>query len=201
MAVELIRCTFDPTLVKPKCVWEAVDFIQFLKICLQFSAVCLQFFKNIYRLSNGFWLYQHRVKSGPIISNSDGSGLPEPNTWKFWKFLNLKKKSKLKDIKYWRLPNLKHFLAQNLNIRRILIFSDTKRIAIISQSLNSTLWCIEVCQLIYKIVYDIFVSSTVAQYYWSQLWKNFSRVNSKNGVLKMQKGIRIQKCVNFVIMS
>ena len=26
MAVELKQCIFDPMLVKPKCVWEAVDF-------------------------------------------------------------------------------------------------------------------------------------------------------------------------------
>ena len=36
----------DPKLVKPKCVWEAVVFFQFLKICLHFSTVCLQFFKK-----------------------------------------------------------------------------------------------------------------------------------------------------------
>ena len=34
--------------------------------------------------------------------------------WTWWR-----KESKPKDKKFWKLPNLKHFLAQNLNIRRI----------------------------------------------------------------------------------
>ena len=45
MAVELNRCTFDPMLVKPKCVREAVDFFNY-ENCSQTSAVCLQFFKK-----------------------------------------------------------------------------------------------------------------------------------------------------------
>ena len=51
----------DPKLVKPKC--GGGSFFQFSKICLHFSAVCLQFLKKNYRLSNPFWLYQHRVRS------------------------------------------------------------------------------------------------------------------------------------------
>ena len=39
-------CIFDPTLVKPKWVWDAVVFFNFQKFCLHFSAVCLQFFKK-----------------------------------------------------------------------------------------------------------------------------------------------------------
>ena len=46
MAVALKKCLFDPILVKPKCVWEAVVFSQFSKICLHFSAVCIKFFKK-----------------------------------------------------------------------------------------------------------------------------------------------------------
>ena len=43
MAVELKWCIFDPILVKPKCVWEAVVY---LKNCKQTSEKCELIFEN-----------------------------------------------------------------------------------------------------------------------------------------------------------
>ena len=63
MAVALKGCNFDPMLVKPKCVWELVDFLKNcnknqLKIVNKFSKI-----EKFYHISNAFWLYKHRVKS------------------------------------------------------------------------------------------------------------------------------------------
>ena len=55
----------NPMLIKPKCVWEAVDF---LKNCKKRLTILLKFSKieNIYHLSNTLWFYQDRVKSAPF---------------------------------------------------------------------------------------------------------------------------------------
>ena len=43
IAVTLLRCIFNPMLVKPKCVWEVADF---LKNCKQTAEKCKQIFEN-----------------------------------------------------------------------------------------------------------------------------------------------------------
>ena len=66
-AITLKLSTSEPMLVKPKCVWEAVVV---LKNCKQTAENVNKFLKiqKIYRLSNTFWLYQHRVKYAPFLS-------------------------------------------------------------------------------------------------------------------------------------
>ena len=63
-AVAHKQCISDPVLVlvKPKCVWETVDFLNFQKSSLHFSTVCLQFFK--------YFSNVRRVKYAPFLSYS-----------------------------------------------------------------------------------------------------------------------------------
>ena len=47
MGVELKRCIFDPKLVKPKCVWEVVDFFNFRKYVYNFQLFVYNFSKSL----------------------------------------------------------------------------------------------------------------------------------------------------------
>ena len=56
------RCIFDPMLVKPKCVW-AVDHLKIVnKRLTNVNKLWKIEKKKFYRLSNAFWLYQHRFQ-------------------------------------------------------------------------------------------------------------------------------------------
>ena len=51
VAVELNRCAFDPMLVNPKCVWEAVDFFNHWKFGYNFQLFVYNFPKNLHTTS------------------------------------------------------------------------------------------------------------------------------------------------------
>ena len=86
MTVELKWCTFDPMLLKPKCVKEAVDFFNFKKFVHNFQLLVYNFV-NKSRLSNAFWIYQQKCTDFALYKIRCKFDL---NIWRWMRFLAIK---------------------------------------------------------------------------------------------------------------